>query len=273
MIPIPLVVLDFYGSGSGPAKTSDAGGGQKAELSIVVNDECEQLHNSVLCTLQTTHARVCSRAGRAVAPQLRRLVPAWLAAQFDPYAPAAAAARDSLANTFPENKLPEVLSFCKTELMTTIWDNLFANTEVSMTKKNEEVGSGGVDAEAERGRRERALCGALRSLCCVCALWGAGTAGDWLTTQLAALFDSPAFWKLAANPALSVKSYRKITKYAQENKFKRSRTNDDGRTRSMQAPRPRSAPFALSLLSIGTQFPEINRLSNRMMKPRLLGAR
>lgn len=42
-------------------------------------------------------------------------------------------------STFPDSKLPEVISFCKAEVMAHLLENLIGNTEAIITKKYESV--------------------------------------------------------------------------------------------------------------------------------------
>lgn len=113
---------------------------------------------------QVCHGHFLASAGRRAAPQLKQLLPAWLQAQHDDHAPAAARARATLTvsllavhvhryiaafphseciqrltshsqTTFPEAKLPEVLAFCKVEVVTHLLDNLLGNAETVINKK------------------------------------------------------------------------------------------------------------------------------------------
>ncbi|CAD0197171.1 unnamed protein product [Chrysodeixis includens] len=130
--------------------------------------------------------RVC---GRRVAPQLKALLPAWLAAQHDPHAPAQAAAAHALKNTFPDNKLPEVISFCKVEVMAHLLDSLIGNAESVVTKRIE-------DAEERELQMNRIKTSSLQGLEYFVEHLPAAH-DEWLWTELTPLLQAAAFWKLA----------------------------------------------------------------------------
>ncbi|XP_026315969.1 uncharacterized protein LOC113227296 [Hyposmocoma kahamanoa] len=104
---------------------------------------------------QACHGHFMGAAGRRAAPQLKRLLPAWLQAQHDEHAPAAAKARASLESTFPESKLPEALAFCKAEVAAHLLEDLLGDAAAD-TKAE--------DAEEREQRRVRVATGSLRGL-------------------------------------------------------------------------------------------------------------
>lgn len=84
---------------------------------------------------QACHGGVVGACGRRAAPQLRQLLPSWLTAQYDEHAPAQQHAAKSLQSTFPDSKLPEVLSFCKDEVITHLLESLKGSPDSAMAKK------------------------------------------------------------------------------------------------------------------------------------------
>nr|XP_049694945.1 E3 ubiquitin-protein ligase listerin isoform X3 [Helicoverpa armigera] len=136
---------------------------------------------------QVCHGAALRAAGRRAAPQLRALLPAWLTAQYDDHAPAQAQAQLSLTRTFPDNKLPEVISFCKAEVIAHLLDNLNGNTEALLKKRIE-------NAEERELQMNRILTSSLQGLqYFVQHLPAAHDA--WLWGELAPLLQH-AFWKL-----------------------------------------------------------------------------
>ncbi|KAL4719482.1 hypothetical protein ACJJTC_006956 [Scirpophaga incertulas] len=119
---------------------------------LAVDTDCKVREAAQLC--HGTFARVC---GRQLAPVIRQLVPAWLQAQYDEHAPAASLCRASLQATFPENKLPEVINFCKEEVMSQVLDNIIGKSEKTMPKKSE-------DPEELEQQLQRLVAGSLQGL-------------------------------------------------------------------------------------------------------------
>jgi hypothetical protein len=60
-----------------------------------------------------TMGALAAAVGKALAPQLRAMLPPWWGATFDPYADVAAAARRTLAEAFPGPKQAGALVFCR----------------------------------------------------------------------------------------------------------------------------------------------------------------
>uniref|UniRef100_A0A2A4K9H9 E3 ubiquitin-protein ligase listerin n=1 Tax=Heliothis virescens TaxID=7102 RepID=A0A2A4K9H9_HELVI len=136
---------------------------------------------------QVCHGAVVRACGRRAAPQLKALLPAWLQAQYDDHAPAQAQAHLSLTRTFPDNKLPEVISFCKAEVIAHLLDNLNGNTEALIKKRIE-------NAEERELQMNRIVTSSLQGLqYFVQHLPAAHDA--WLWAELTPLLQN-AFWKL-----------------------------------------------------------------------------
>ena len=70
-------------------------------------------------TLQL-HGALLKQVGRAMAPHLRRLLPWWLAARFDPCSAAARAAITSFDDTFPAVKQVGAVLFARDELFAVV---------------------------------------------------------------------------------------------------------------------------------------------------------
>eukprot|EP00775_Hariotina_reticulata_P010671 gene10671-10830_t len=62
-------------------------------------------------------AAIGSSVGKALLPQLKKLLGPWYLACFDPYPDAAAAAKKSLLEVFPGRKQADVLLYCRTEVL------------------------------------------------------------------------------------------------------------------------------------------------------------
>ncbi|XP_037296543.1 E3 ubiquitin-protein ligase listerin [Manduca sexta] len=141
---------------------------------------------------QACHGAVVGACGRRAAPWLRRVVPAWLLALHDAHAPAQAHAARALAKTFPDNKLPDVISFCKTEILTHIVDNLMSNPDSVLSKKIE-------NAEDKEAQYNCIVSSSLRGLTLLTQRL-APAHHDWLWEQLdQLLFHHNSFWKLASH--------------------------------------------------------------------------
>ncbi|KAJ8727288.1 hypothetical protein PYW07_001407 [Mythimna separata] len=149
---------------------------------------------------QVCHGAIVRVCGRRTAPQLKALLPAWLQAQYDDHAPAQAQAHLSLTSTFPDSKLPEVISFCKAEVMMHLLDNLNGNTEAIVTKRIENV-------EERQLVLSRLTTSSLQGLQYFCAHLPAAH-DAWLWQQLQPLLAAPAYWKLAqAQPQIRAAWY------------------------------------------------------------------
>ncbi|RVE48118.1 hypothetical protein evm_007178 [Chilo suppressalis] len=127
-----------------------------------------------------------------------RLVPAWLQAQYDEHAPAAAHAQHALKATFPENKLPEVISFCKNEVMAHLIDTLIGNAQKTLIKPAEE-------AEERELQLQRLVISSLQGLQYFVAHLPEEH-HDWLWQQLQPLLAANAFWKYANNASVPLRA-------------------------------------------------------------------
>ncbi|XP_046963350.1 E3 ubiquitin-protein ligase listerin [Vanessa cardui] len=147
---------------------------------------------------QLCHGALLAASGRRAAPQLRRLLPAWLLARHDDHAPVSAQAHAQLKSTFPESKLGEAISFCKSEIITLLIDNLTGNAEAMLSKK--------LDNPEEREIQiARVLCSSLKALdLFLTELPDAHD--DWLWDAMGPLLQANAFWKLAAHQSQNIRA-------------------------------------------------------------------
>nr|XP_026489155.1 E3 ubiquitin-protein ligase listerin [Vanessa tameamea] len=146
---------------------------------------------------QLCHGALVSASGRRAAPQLRRLLPAWLLARHDDHAPVSAQAHAQLKMTFPESKLGEAISFCKSEIMSLLIDNLTGNAEAMLSKK--------LDNPEEREIQiVRVLCSSLRALDLFLTELPE-VHNDWLWDAIEPLLQANTFWKLAAHQSQNIR--------------------------------------------------------------------
>ncbi|XP_064071487.1 E3 ubiquitin-protein ligase listerin [Vanessa tameamea] len=147
---------------------------------------------------QLCHGTLVSASGRRAAPQLRRLLPAWLLARHDDHAPVSAQAHAQLKMTFPESKLGEAISFCKSEIMSLLIDNLTGNAEAMLSKK--------LDNPEEREIQiVRVLCSSLRALDLFLTELPE-VHNDWLWDAIEPLLQANTFWKLAAHQSQNIRA-------------------------------------------------------------------
>ncbi|KPJ05421.1 E3 ubiquitin-protein ligase listerin [Papilio xuthus] len=137
---------------------------------------------------QACQAALAARAGRQLAPQLRRLLPAWLLAACDDYGPARHHAHTALMNTFPEEKLGEAISFCREEIIGVLRDNISSGGEGRLLLKTEE--------EERKAHGRFIVASSLGALALVGAALPAARS-DWLWAALQPLLRARAFWALA----------------------------------------------------------------------------
>ncbi|KAG7307692.1 hypothetical protein JYU34_006256 [Plutella xylostella] len=147
---------------------------------------------------QVCHGAIAARCGRALGGSLRALLPPWLHAQHDTAPAAAAAAEQALRNTFPEKKLPEVISFCKAEVVAYLLENLIGNTEASLQNK-------GDSAEQVAVHYERIVIASLQGLQ-VLSLRLPRAHDAWLWAELRPLLDAGKFWKLPAGNSAQIRA-------------------------------------------------------------------
>ncbi|XP_045494127.1 E3 ubiquitin-protein ligase listerin-like [Colias croceus] len=146
---------------------------------------------------QACHGLILSRCGRRAGPHVRRLLPAWLLAQHDEYAPAQALANQHLHATFPDHKLGDAITFCKSEIMSLITDNLTGNAEAILNKKID-------DPEERKLQVSRVISSSLRALDMFVSRL-APEHDEWLLEQLQALFSN-SFWKIANHESHHVRA-------------------------------------------------------------------
>ncbi|OWR45795.1 putative Zinc finger protein 294 [Danaus plexippus plexippus] len=157
-------------------------------------------------TVQTCHSAVISTCGRRAAPVLRRILPAWLLASVDDHGPAQTAALNSLQNTFPDGKLAEAISFCKSEILSLLIDNLTGNAEAMLSNKVEDVEERSMQVSRLLGCSLLALRAVLLKLTeHLQHIEQLEEQRDWLTGQLEHLLGNNAFWKLATHESQHVR--------------------------------------------------------------------
>ncbi|KAJ0179065.1 hypothetical protein K1T71_005840 [Dendrolimus kikuchii] len=147
---------------------------------------------------QICHGAIVAACGRQVAPHLKQLLPAWLQAQYDDHAPAQTHAQKSLNSTFPDKKLPEVMSFCKAEVMAHFLSSLIGNADLTLIKKPE-------DAEERELQQCRIVAGSLQGLQYFSQHLPAAHE-RWLWAELAPLLQSGLFWKHASSPSPTLRA-------------------------------------------------------------------
>ncbi|XP_068631510.1 E3 ubiquitin-protein ligase listerin [Battus philenor] len=139
------------------------------------------------CT-QMCHASLVQACGRRLAPQLRRLLPAWLLAQHDDHGPAQYHAQSALTNTFPAGKLSEAMTFCKEEIVNLLLENLMGNVEGTLNKTFD-------NEEDKLILVSHIIASSLRALEQFVAQLPVAN-DDWLWNCLLPLLRAPSFWKM-----------------------------------------------------------------------------
>jgi E3 ubiquitin-protein ligase listerin len=85
---------------------------------------------------QKTHASLCSKVEKNLAPFLKPIMPFWLMAQTDPVSTnARKTAEESFKTLFNESRQPEVVYFARDEIVNVLYDNLIQ--QVTITKTSE----------------------------------------------------------------------------------------------------------------------------------------
>ncbi|CAK1542814.1 unnamed protein product [Leptosia nina] len=146
---------------------------------------------------QSCHSAIMERCGRRVAPQLKRLLPAWLLAVHDEHAPARSIASNCLKTTFPDQKLNDAITFCKSEIMALIVDNITGNAEAILNKKVE-------DPDERKVLMARIISSSLQAFCMF--LDKILEYQDWVWEEIQTLLNNPAIWKLSANDSHHVRA-------------------------------------------------------------------
>ncbi|KIZ02284.1 hypothetical protein MNEG_5679 [Monoraphidium neglectum] len=117
-----------------------------------------------------TMGALAAAVGKALAPQLRALLPPWWGATFDPYADVAAAARRTLAEAFPGPKQAGALVFCRSDVADHIAECL-ASTPQSLGDPRKD------SPEEMEERHERVVAAALSALAALLRALSAAAAG------------------------------------------------------------------------------------------------
>ncbi|XP_063360620.1 E3 ubiquitin-protein ligase listerin [Cydia amplana] len=147
---------------------------------------------------QVAHGVIAGACGRRLAPHLKSLLPPWLQAQYDEYAPAATAARASLTSTFPESKLPDVISFCMSEVIAHLLENLVGNAEAALSKKI-------LTPEEKELQWARLVTASLQGLEFFVQHLPSQH-DDWLWAELTPLLAASSFWKMPFNKSQQVRA-------------------------------------------------------------------
>ncbi|CAG5052532.1 unnamed protein product [Parnassius apollo] len=137
---------------------------------------------------QACHASLVRVAGRRAAPQLRRLLPAWLLAQRDAHAPARYLAHASLTSTFPDGKLGEAFLFCKVEIISLLLENLMGNAEAMLSKK--------IENKEERDIQVSQIIASSLGALELFVVHLPPSHDDWLWDVLTPLLRAGSFWKM-----------------------------------------------------------------------------
>ncbi|XP_072940130.1 uncharacterized protein Ltn1 [Epargyreus clarus] len=145
---------------------------------------------------QACHGDIVRKCGRQVALQLKRLLPAWLLAQHDDYAPAHYIAHNDLNTTFPNDKLSEAIKFCKVEITNLLLDNLKGNAGFLLSGKKVQ------DDEERQAVLARVTASSLRALCPLPRALPAA----WLWDALQPLLCANTFWAFAQNDSHHVRA-------------------------------------------------------------------
>lgn len=141
---------------------------------------------------QVAHAAIVKKCGRTIAPHLKQITPTWLTAQYDNFVPAATSAQLSLQSAFPEAKLPEMVSFCKAEVMSHIKNNLFSpETNAGPTYKSQ-------TPEEPEARHQRIVMATLHGYSFFVKHLPDKHL-EWLCQEQSTILESPKFWKLSTH--------------------------------------------------------------------------
>ncbi|RNA12496.1 E3 ubiquitin- ligase listerin [Brachionus plicatilis] len=82
---------------------------------------------------QQTHEKLCAKVNKHLAPHIKTIMPFWLIAQCDSHLTAARIAESSFKSMFNEQKQPEVIYFCRDEIMSTIQDFLLVQSPKTLS--------------------------------------------------------------------------------------------------------------------------------------------
>jgi hypothetical protein len=138
------------------------------------------------------------RMKKNLLPHLKTILPIWLMAQCDSYAPAASKAKFLYTKLFNgENKKAEVVYFARNEIMTTLTDEINQCSDVLKDKKENEMETD--DAH------ERRLTQVLLALALFLNYFETEKRSE-LTNHFKIIFDSGKFWKLDKIKSIQIQS-------------------------------------------------------------------
>ncbi|KAH9638439.1 hypothetical protein HF086_016764 [Spodoptera exigua] len=138
---------------------------------------------------QVCQGAVVGACGRRTAPALRALLPAWLQAQYDDHAPAAAQARRALAVS-----ILHCTHLCchRYATLSTVLDDLVVHSKHFLMPSYPKI----QNVEERELQMNRILASSLQGLQCFLVHLPPAH-DDWLWAELEPLLQSAAFWKLA----------------------------------------------------------------------------
>ncbi|CAF0848180.1 unnamed protein product [Rotaria sordida] len=152
-----------------------------------VRDEC-----------QSTFDTIGMRMKKNLSPHLKTILPIWLMAQCDSYAPAASKAKFLYTKLFNgQNKQAEAVYFARNEIMSTLTDEINQCSDVLKDRKENEMETD--DAH------ERRLTQVLLALALFLNYLEANKRSD-LTNHFKIIFDSGKFWKLDKIKSIQIQS-------------------------------------------------------------------
>lgn len=82
---------------------------------------------------QQTHEKLCAKVNKHLAPHIKTIMPYWLMAQCDSHSAAAKIADNSFKTMFNEAKQPEVIYFCRDEILNTFQDFMLVQTAKTLS--------------------------------------------------------------------------------------------------------------------------------------------
>lgn len=151
--------------------------------------------NSVREQVQYAHQTIALKAGKALAPVLKQLVPVWIVSQWDDHYESGMLALLSFKDSFPPNKITDVLKFSKTEFFEFILKNLTYHTATTL---NTPVKC--TPEEAEIKYQRLVIC-SLKSL-----VFYLDKVKDVDESDLVIFLENPKFWSYSKSKDPHVKS-------------------------------------------------------------------
>lgn len=82
---------------------------------------------------QQNHEKLSTKVNKHLAPYIKTIMPYWLMAQCDSYFAAARISENSFKSMFNENKQPEVIYFCRDEILNTLQDFILVQTAKTLS--------------------------------------------------------------------------------------------------------------------------------------------